>query len=278
MEISLTAALLGGVLTLLSPCSVMLLPAFFATAFAGAGTLLARTGAFYLGLVTTLVPLGLLAGSLGALLSEYRSVLVMVASGVIIVLGLIQLVGVPLPMLRRVADGDNSTSVYALGLVYGVAGTCSGPLLGAVLTIASVGGSALYGGLVLLFFALGMTLPLLLLAALWQRSTRLRTWLRPRELRVGRWRNAWMNVIGGALMIGIGVLLLVTDGTAGLPSIVSIELQADIETWALRFGNGISDGALAIFALAVLLATAWIIRARHNRRTAVHSTVEKEHR
>lgn len=57
MDIGLLGAFLGGVLTLLSPCSAMLLPAFFSYAFADPRELLTRTGVFYLGLITSLVPL-----------------------------------------------------------------------------------------------------------------------------------------------------------------------------------------------------------------------------
>jgi cytochrome c biogenesis protein CcdA len=59
VEVSYPAAFLGGVLSLLSPCSALLLPAFFAYAFQSRGKLLAKTAVFYLGLATTLVPLGM---------------------------------------------------------------------------------------------------------------------------------------------------------------------------------------------------------------------------
>lgn len=72
MTISIAGALLGGVLPLLSPCSVILLPAFFAYAFEDVGRVLARIGALLLGLLTTLVPLDVLASTLGALVSEHR--------------------------------------------------------------------------------------------------------------------------------------------------------------------------------------------------------------
>ena len=49
------AAFLGGALTLLAPCSVMLLPAFFAYAFTSRTTLLARTGLFWLGLIGLII-------------------------------------------------------------------------------------------------------------------------------------------------------------------------------------------------------------------------------
>ena len=82
MSIGLTGALVGGVLTLLSPCSVMLLPSFFAYAFTDPRRLLSRTVVFYLGLIATLVPIGVLAGSLGAFVTAHRQLLVTVPLGV----------------------------------------------------------------------------------------------------------------------------------------------------------------------------------------------------
>ncbi len=58
-------AFLGGLLALLSPCSALLLPAFFAYSFTSRTRLLGRTALFYAGLCLTLVPLGWPAPSPG---------------------------------------------------------------------------------------------------------------------------------------------------------------------------------------------------------------------
>lgn len=268
MQISLLGALIGGVLTLLSPCSVMLLPAFFSYAFAEPRQLLSRTGIFYLGLITTLVPLGVLAGTLGALVSEHRFLLVKIAAIVVIVLGTMMLLNLPLPFLRRAAglQSTSPASVYALGTVYGLAGVCAGPLLGAVLTVAAVSGNALYGGVVLLVFAAGMALPLLLLALLWGRMPFVRALVRPREVRIGRWRTTWTGLIGGALTIALGVLLLVTEGTASLTGILGASQQIAVEGWARRMTQDVPDLAV-LGVVAALAATAWFV-ARARRRAA----------
>src|SRR5699024_3970118 len=218
MDIGLLGAFLGGILTLLSPCSAMLLPAFFSYAFASPRELLTRTGVFCLGLITTLVPLGVLAGTLGAFVNEHRFTFVTIASVVVIALGALMLLNVPIPFLRRGSNtqGTSMTAVYALGTVYGLAGVCAGPLLGAVLTVAAVSGTPLSGGIIVLVFALGMTLPLLILSLLWGRFPAIRTLVRPREVKVGPWSNTWTGIIGGVLTIGVGILLLVTAGTTEL--------------------------------------------------------------
>ncbi|MCQ3971328.1 cytochrome c biogenesis protein CcdA, partial [Klebsiella pneumoniae] len=58
-DITLLAAFAAGVLALLSPCSALLLPSFFAYAFNTRTQLLGRTALFALGLGIVLVPLGM---------------------------------------------------------------------------------------------------------------------------------------------------------------------------------------------------------------------------
>ena len=72
-EVGLLAAFAAGVLALLSPCSALLLPSFFAYAFAGRSALLLRTAAFYAGLLLTLVPLGTGAGAASSLFYGHRA-------------------------------------------------------------------------------------------------------------------------------------------------------------------------------------------------------------
>lgn len=265
MNLSLLGAFLGGVLTLLSPCSVMLLPAFFAYAFTSPGALLARTGVFFAGLATALVPLGLLAGTLGAWVNRFRFELVTVASVVVILLGLVMLLGVPVPGLvrQRGARSASAASVFALGTVYGLAGVCAGPLLGAALTFAAFGGDPLFGGLVLLVFAAGMVVPLLLLALLWNRVPAVQRLVRPRELVIGRWRNAWTNVIGGALTAAIGVLLLLSRGTTSLGGLLGATEQARLESTVMLATARVPDWvAILLAAPAAIWAATAVVRRR----------------
>lgn len=258
MDIGYTGAFLGGILTLLSPCSVMLLPAFFAYAFTSPQALIGRTAVFYLGLATTLVPLGVFAGTLGSLVTTNRSTLVMVAAGIVIMLGLWQLSGLPVPGLTRTstnADATSVVSVFTLGAVYAVAGVCAGPVLGSVLMVAALGSSPVYGGLVLALYALGMTVPLFALAATWKRlGTRGRALIAPREVSLGRWRNTWTMVLAGLFSVAIGVLLLVTDGTASLGGVFTIGTQYAAETALLSWSRRISDVWFTVGAAVLLVA------------------------
>lgn len=264
-DVGLVGAFVGGVLTLLSPCSVMLVPAFFSSAFTTPAQMLSRIGVFYLGLITTLVPMGILAGSFGAYVNRHRFGLVTVASWVVIGLGVLMILGLRLPTMSMTtgAEVTSVASVYALGTVYGLAGVCAGPLLGSVLALAALGSSAAYGGLVLLVFAAGMIAPLVVLAAVWSRLAFVRSLVRPRMVRVGRWENTWTQIVGGAVMIVIGIVLLRTEGTASIGGVLSTEQQFHVEDWALRATRRIPDALAVGVAVAALAGAAYL---RHRRR------------
>ncbi len=271
MDLGFTGALLGGIISLLSPCSVMLLPAFFSYAFASPAKLIGRTAIFYLGLVTALVPLGVFSGALGSLVSEYRVALVTVAASLVIIAGVIQLLGVPIPGLSRTentAERTSVVSVFVLGTVYAVAGVCAGPVLGSVLMVAALGGSPLYGGIMLALYGMGMVIPLFVLAALWQRTGgRWRALVRPRSLRIGRYQNTWVMIVSGVLSIGVGILLLVSDGTASLGGFFTIGAQYRAESWVTTQTSGISDlwfVLAAVLALAVLFGL-HLLRSRSGK-------------
>lgn len=263
MTTTLLGALLGGLFSLLSPCSVMLLPAFFSYAFTTRTRLIARTGVFYLGLITTLVPLGVLSGTVGAFFNAHRGVFVTVAASLVVALGLLMLVNISIPYLTAPAgntavSGTGATAVYLLGAVYGVAGMCAGPLLGAVLTASALGGDALYGGLLMLAFAAGMVIPLVLLSLLWDRIPALRNLIRPKIVRLGRWENTWSGIIGGILLIAVGVVMLGTDGFQTLPGIGGVDLAFTLESQAARVASQVPNwvvvavvGSFAIISVAM---------------------------
>lgn len=270
MDIGYIGAFLGGILSLLSPCSVMLLPAFFAYAFTSPKALLSRTGLFTLGLIATLVPLGVFSGLFGSLLGEHRGVMIAAVATAVIVVGALQLFGVPIPGLSRkegaAAERTSALSVFLLGTVYAVAGVCTGPILGSVLLVASLGGSPAYGAVLLTIYALGMVTPLFVLTLLWRRfGARAMRWVRPRMLTVGRWQNSWTMIITGGLSMGLGILLLVTDGTAKLGGLVGIGTQYELESQLSVASATVPDWWFAVAAVLMLAVVATIVVVRRMR-------------
>ncbi|MDQ2706649.1 MAG: cytochrome c biogenesis CcdA family protein [Actinomycetota bacterium] len=273
LDVGYLAAFAGGLLALLSPCSALLLPSFFAYAFGGASQLLARTGVFFLGLAAVLVPLGAGSSALASLLTVHRAVVIVAAGWLIILLGVVQILGggwSVRPAARfqqRMAARGTWVSTAGLGGAYGLAGFCSGPILGAVLTVAAAGGDPLRGAVLLGVYALGMAAPLFVLAGLWQRfDLGRRAWLRGREFRVGRLRLHTSSTVSGVLFVVIGVVFLLFDGTAGVlgPS-ASVALAAENTVAAL--GAHVPDAVVLLaVAVAVVSIVTWRLRRTPTRR------------
>ncbi|MCB5169679.1 cytochrome c biogenesis CcdA family protein [Streptomyces bambusae] len=259
MEIGYLAAFLGGLLALLSPCSALLLPAFFAYSIDSTSRLFARTGIFYAGLATTLVPLGAAGSFAGRFFNGHRDQLVLAGGWLIIALGIAQILGLGFAS-RRMAElsgrirPTTALSVYALGAVYGLAGFCAGPILGSVLTVAAVSGSPAYGGLLLAVYALGMAVPLFVLALLWERfELGKRRWLRGRTLRAGRLGLHTTSLLSGLFFIALGALFLAYDGAAALPGLLDVDDSYAAEQWVRGFADGMPDWAvLGLVALGAL--------------------------
>ncbi|MDP3968869.1 MAG: cytochrome c biogenesis CcdA family protein [Nocardioides sp.] len=273
-EIGLLAAFGAGLLALLSPCSALLLPSFFAYAFADTRALVARTAVFYLGLLLTLVPLGTGVGAVSSLFYGHRPLLIAVAGWTIIGLGVLQLVGrgFTVPFAARLQawsssrPGSGWSSTLILGAVYGLAGFCSGPVLGAILTVAAVQDTPWQGGVLLAVYALGMAAPLLALAMVWDRySLGGRRWLRGRVLTWRGLRVHTTSALSGLLLVSIGVVFLRYDGTAGITGLLGFADTVDFEFAAQERLVAWADAVPSWVVPAAVLAIAATVTARRLR-------------
>jgi cytochrome c biogenesis protein CcdA len=283
-EVGLLAAVAAGMLSLLSPCSALLLPSFFAYAFGSTTALLLRTAAFYVGLVLTLVPLGTGAAAASTLFYGHRSTLIAIAGWAIIAMGVLVLLGrgfaVPFSgrlqalVTRRNTPRAGLLSTVLLGAVYGLAGFCSGPVLGAILTMAATQGTPVGGALLLAAYAFGMAAPLFVLAALWDRfDLGRRRALRGRMLSVGPLELHSTSLISGLLLIVIGVLFLRFDGTAGITGMLGFGDTTDLEVTLQQKATELL-GAIpgwAVTGILAVIATIWALRrATSDKAPAAH--------
>ncbi len=261
-------ALLGGLLTLLSPCSALLLPAFFAYSFTTPSRLVGRTALFYAGLCTTLVPLGAAGSFASRLFYGHRDLLVTVGGWTVIAFGVAQILGLGFGS-RRLQQASaalrprSAVSTWALGAVYGLAGFCAGPVLGGILTVAALDGDPVYGSTLLAVYALGMALPLFALALLWDRfDLGHRRWLRGRSIRVGRFELHTTTALGGGMFVVLGALFLLFDGTSALPSLLDVDTDYALEENLSRLGVTVSDRVFLLTAAAVAAAAAAVVLVR----------------
>jgi cytochrome c biogenesis protein CcdA len=286
LEISYLAALVGGMLSLLSPCSALLLPAFFAYAFQSRKALLAKTAVFYLGLAGTLVPLGMGVSAVSRLVYGERSTLITVSGLVIISLGVLQILGRgfdlgPVSRLAGRVRGESAGATFALGAVYGFAGFCSGPILGAVLTVAATGGQVFRGAGLLAIYALGMAAPLFLIAALWDRfDLGHHPWLRGREVSIGPLRVHTTNLVSGIMFVLLGMVYIAYEGTSALSGLYeengAVDIAYTAEQWARSLANIVPDTlVLAVALAAALLLALWAYRRRRHKPCSAPDNVEE---
>ncbi len=196
--ISPLAAFGAGVLSVLSPCILPLLPAVLATS-TGKGKL--RPFAVVLGVSITFTLMGIVSSAFGAVFGAYIEYLKLMAGVLIVVMGLAMLfelnifnafARLPLPVDLK-AEGAGAGLL--LGLSLGVLWIpCVGPMLASILTMVAVEGDASYGALMLFIYSLGFAVPMLLLAySMHLSSTKLRL--------ISRYDAAFKKVAGIVLIL-----------------------------------------------------------------------------
>ncbi|MCF8601884.1 sulfite exporter TauE/SafE family protein [Gordonia sp. HY442] len=277
MDVGLAAALAGGALTLLSPCSALLLPAFFASSVGSGPRLLVHGAVFYVGLVALLLPVGVGLGAAGRLVVEHRSTIVAVTSLVLIVLGLFALLGRGLDLTRLAPGSEHLTDLarsrtglvksLLLGAAAGAASFCTGPILGAVLTLAAARGDVAGAAVLLCVYAIGMVIPMLILVVLWRRiGDRARHLLFGTSFTVaGREWNP-VQVVTGLVLIVAGVAYWLTDGLVGVGEPVPASVRDRLQDAADTLARPGVDVVLIVVAVAGLLWAWSRARARADPR------------
>ena len=174
-------SLLAGLISFLSPCVLPIVPPYLAymsgisldsSAVKSNLKVVIVAAFFVMGLSTVFLILGAAASSFGILLLGYKDLLTTIAGLLIMCFGLHFLGIVRIPLLNRevrfdVGDkGGSFFGAYLLGLAFAFGWTpCIGPQLGAILSLAASEAS-LYKGMILLsFYALGLGIPFLVVAA-----------------------------------------------------------------------------------------------------------------
>ncbi|MGB1251589.1 MAG: cytochrome c biogenesis CcdA family protein [Candidatus Promineifilaceae bacterium] len=167
----------GGLFSFLSPCTLPILPAYFAFAFrSGRATIAANTLAFMLGLATMFSLFGAGASSLGSLLYRQQNLLLIVGGTAIMIFGIMSLLGQGFAGSSAATQTERSSTMggsFLFGLTFAVGwSSCVGPILGIVLTLAATTASVTQGIMLLFIYAMGLGLPLMIVSALFGRASR----------------------------------------------------------------------------------------------------------
>ncbi|GGJ85072.1 cytochrome c biogenesis CcdA family protein [Deinococcus aquiradiocola] len=196
----LSLAFLAGLISFLSPCVLPLVPSYLGV-IGGARAPLWRAAGFILGFGVVFIALGATASALGSLLAPHKILLGRVAGVLIVFFGLLMLGVFRLPLMMRDTRGMAGADRYgpvALGAAFAFGWSpCLGPVLGSILGLAASSASLGSGVGLLAVYTLGLAVPFLLAAVLWERLG-----LR----RLNRFTPVFERV-GGAVLVLVGLLM-----------------------------------------------------------------------
>lgn len=220
-------ALVAGLVSFTSPCTLPLLPGFVSYVSGLSSERLGReqlhgrarsrtlTGAllFVLGFSAVFTALGATASALGFFLARNLDAINLVGGSLIIIMGLTLTGLIRIPLLQRQARFDMTrisrgpASAVPLGAAFAFGWTpCIGPVLTSILATAATTTTVTRGTLLLLAYSLGLGAPFLLLAVGVARGRDKLAWLRRNARRI--------EIFGGVVLVIMGIAVMTGGWTA----------------------------------------------------------------
>ena len=208
---TLAVAFGAGALSFATPCVLPLVPAYLAAvggasvddlrARRGVGRTLRGVAPFVLGFGFVFVVFGALVGAAGTALDDWRDNVAQGSGIFVVAMGLVLAGALPLPSFPGLTGGARRPhSAVLLGGAFALSWTpCVGPVLAAVLALASVRGGALQAALLLGAYAAGLAVPLIASAVAFDRALGAASFLRD--------RYEIIRVVSGIVLVVLGLLV-----------------------------------------------------------------------
>jgi cytochrome c-type biogenesis protein len=213
-------AMAAGLLSFLSPCVLPIVPPYLA--YMGgismsemSGEMAARRRVmvsalfFVMGLSTVFLLLGFTASIFGAFFLKNQDWFVMLAGLVVMIfglhfLGIFRIGAMDREVRMDVGErGGSAAGAYVLGLAFAFGWTpCIGPILGAILSLAATEASLARGTTLLGFYALGLGIPFLLVAAFFPRLTGFMNWMKRNMSRIEKTMGLLLWTVGLMMLTG----------------------------------------------------------------------------
>jgi cytochrome c-type biogenesis protein len=256
----------AGLLSFASPCTLPILPAYFAFAFQSSrAQILVTTAVFMLGLGTMFSLMGASASAIGRVLLQNQQFILLVGGSLVLGFGVLSLLGKGFSGFQQEGEPARRTGLggaYLFGMTFAVGwSSCVGPILGAVLTMAAVSDSVLRGVMLGFIYALGLGLPLILVSTFFGRTSRQSLFWR---LLRGRGRQVTVHVMVVGLVWALAIW-----------RILAAALDYAFRHFDTFAGQQVSAGHEAgLLAVAVAGVALWILTSPAERKVTLylHST------
>ena len=292
-SITFLLAFFAGLISMTSPCGIALLPTFFSVAFKDRKKAVLMTSAFSLGLLVAFTIFGLIAGFLGNFFNAYKLTFAVASGFILIFFGILLFFNIGFSIFNFKLDYKKEQSFFSiavLGFFFGVGWTpCVGPILVGILILAANTATVLNGTLMLIFYGIGIVVPLIVLAYFSDKydlaNSRL---LRGKEIKFNLFNKQIIthtyNIIGGILLLIIGLLMVVFKGTFFFQT----ELPKYVP-WSMSFWGYLNERALeskvfssttgnilgVISALIFIIFVIWHLNMSETSRVSEHTQKPK---
>src|SRR3989344_3548477 len=218
-SISFLVAFVGGLLSIISPCILPILPAFFAYNFKERKEITKMTFSFFLGFTLIFILMGLVASFIGQMFEAYKEFLILFAGIMLIVFAIMTFFGKGFSFItfNRKMKNDRF-GVFLFGMFFAIGWTpCLGPILAGILLIAATLPILQSAGL-LFIYSLGIFIPFFLISFMFDKYDISKvSWIKGKELKFKILNKGIKihstNLISALLLLAMGLIFIFYRGT-----------------------------------------------------------------
>jgi cytochrome c-type biogenesis protein len=207
----------AGVISFSSPCALPLIPGYLSYVSAlpvselgrreARAVVLRAAALFVAGFTTVFTVLGISLALVGNALLRNRPEVVQIAGVGIILMGLAMMGALRLPFLyrerrfdlARLPRGPAAAFLFGMAFAFGWV-PCQGPVLATIYTATAATQTVAWGGVLLVFYSLGLGLPFIGLALAFNRARGSMDWLKRNSRRI--------EIAGGLMLVAVGALFV----------------------------------------------------------------------
>ncbi len=221
-NVSFIIAFLAGITTILSPCILPLIPAYFAITFKEKKRVTLTTFIFFLGFAVVFILMGLLAAFTGkALTSVFKNInwLIPAVGVALVIFGTMIFLGKGFPgfNIKRKIRTD-ATGIFLSGIFFAIGWTaCTGPILSGVLLMTSTFRNYATASYLMFAYSLGIFVPLFILSFFYDklRIDKIKWLNKETVIKIAnkKFCTNVPNIIAGILFAFIGLIFIIFKGT-----------------------------------------------------------------
>jgi len=277
LKITYFIAFVAGILAILSPCILPILPAYFSYTFKEKKNITLMTVVFFAGFSTVFVSMGIIASLLGSqtLIILQKGWLVIIAGIFLILLGIMSILGKGFSSFikPKYHFKNDITGTFLFGIFFAIGWTaCLGPILAGILGIGAILDNIWKTAILMFFYSLGNLVPLFILSVFYdkfnlQNSKIIKGKLLDFSIGGKKIQVHTTNLVSGLLFLLIGIVLVIYKGTTIVNNLdifgtkyYFYTIQRQLMAW--QYANTIS---IIIFALFLLFLGFFFWRSKKNR-------------